>query len=342
MYTRYPAFFLLVSLFFSMALWGCGVRDEAFPAPECDLMVYTCQDEPVYAPVIKEFQERTGKHVVVHTGSFSDLKRELSEGAFSQNYDLVFGVDAATLEQYRDYWQPYPELNTAAVPEAFHAPDWRWVGFSALPPVLLYNTKVVTYRELPEHWSSLLEPRWAGRIAFVDPVISHPYATALVSAMESAGQPEIFAERLADNLQGLVFDRPQDVYEAVAEGRASIGVALEGDAWLLCQQNGDMDYIYPSEGSCLVPDGSALVAGCAHPDAAREFLEFTISKDVQRILVACLGQRSVRTDIPVPVGLGALQGLPLYTLDYGEIPALRDRGLELWNTWMPDSGSSRP
>ena len=176
----------------------------------------------------------------------------------------------------------------------------------------------------------------------MDPVISHPYATALVSAMESAGQPEIFAERLADNLQGLVFDRPQDVYEAVAEGRASIGVALEGDAWLLCQQNGDMDYIYPSEGSCLVPDGSALVAGCAHPDAAREFLAFTISKDVQRILVACLGQRSVRTDIPVPVGLGALQGLPLYTLDYGEIPALRDRGLELWNTWMPDSGSSRP
>lgn len=327
---RHCIFFFLFLLLGTLSLWGCRAKDEVFPAPEWDLTIYTCQDEAVYAPVVKEFQERTGKHVVVRTGSFSDLERELSGGGFAKNCDLVFGVDAATLECYRDWWQPCPDLNTAALPEAFHAPDWRWTGFSVLPPVLLYNTKVVTYRELPEHWSSLLEPRWAGRTAFVDPVVSHPYAAALVSAMETANQPEVYVERLADNLDGLIFYQSQDVYEAVADGRASIGVVLEGDAWLVCQQNADMDYIYPSEGSCLVPDGSALVAGCAHPDTALEFLKFTISKDVQRILVSRLGRRSVRTDIPVPAGLGTLQSLPLYTLDYGDFTRLRDQGLALW------------
>lgn len=336
---RFPLVFML---FFCLSLTGCGAKDEGFPLPACDLTVFTCQDELVYAPVVKEFRERTGKNVIVRTGSFSDLEAALAGGSFARDCDLVFGVDAGTLERYRECWEPFSCPDTAFLPEEFYGEDYRWIGFSTLPPVLLYNTKVVTYRELPENWSSLVEPRWAGRIAFVNPEISHPYATALLSAMKSSDQPDVFLARLADNLDGLVFDSPQEVYEAVADGRASIGVALEEDARRLCQQNVDMDYIYPSEGSCLVPDGSALVAGCAHPDAAREFLEFTISKDTQRILVSHLGRRSVRTDIPTPAGLGALGNLPLYILDYGEIPALRDHALELWRAHFPNSEGKRP
>ena len=138
-----------------------------------------------------------------------------------------------------------------------------------------------------------------------------------------------------------MFDSPQEVYEAVADGRASIGVALEEDARRLCLQNMDLDYIYPSEGSCLVPEGSALVRGCAHPDAAREFLEFTVSKDTQRILVSHLGRRSVRTDMPAPAGLGSLQTLPLYPLDYAEIPVLREQALALWEEYIPGTEADR-
>lgn len=336
----FPAAWLLL-LACPGILSGCGARDQAFPVPECDLRVYTCQEESVYAPVVKEFRERTGKHVVVHAGSYQDLEQALSGGSFARDWDLVFGVDAGTLEHYRDFWQPCPGLDGASLAEEFCGPDGSWTGFSVLPPVLLYNTKVVTYRELPEHWSSLLEPRWAGRIAFVNPAVSHSYATALVSAMGAWDQQEDFVMRLAASVDGLVFDSPQEVYEAVADGRASIGVALEEDARRLCLQNMDLDYIYPSEGSCLVPDGSALVKDCAHPDAAQEFLEFTVSKDTQRVLVSHLGRRSVRTDMPAPAGLGSLQSLPLYPMDYGELPLLREQALELWEEYIPGTEADR-
>ena len=74
-----------------------------------------------------------------------------------------------TLEQTKEHWQVYKSPEAAFITDSFQCEDNRWTSFSALPLVIMYNTNVVTYRELPVGWNSLLEPRWKGRIAFVDP-----------------------------------------------------------------------------------------------------------------------------------------------------------------------------
>ena len=49
----------------------------------------------------------------------------------------------------------------------------------------LYNTNVVTYRELPTGWDSLLEPRWKGRVAVPDPLKSDMAASVLTEAAKT-------------------------------------------------------------------------------------------------------------------------------------------------------------
>ena len=45
-----------------------------------------------------------------------------------------------------------------------------------------------------------------------------------------------------------------------------------------------------------LPDGAAIVRGCAHEENARKFIDFLLSPDVQQLLGTELSRRSVRTD----------------------------------------------
>lgn len=312
-------------------LTGCTApAAQPLPPMETDLTICTSQEESVYGPIVKEFEERTGRHVAVQTVDFRSLREGLEDGSLSERCDLIFGADAATLETYKALWQPHLWDGQKSLDERYYDPEGRWTGFSVLSPVILYNTRVVTYRELPEGWTSLLEPRWSGRVAFADPQISQEYAAALTALSLACEDPDAAPGSLAASLNGLVLADAEAVHSAVASGRCSIGVTLEEAAEQLCRQNLDIDYLYPAEGSLLLPDGSAILKGCAHPETAAEFLEFTVSKDTQRILVSHLGRRSVRTDVPIPAGLASLRQLPLKTIDYGEAAARRDHALALW------------
>ncbi|MDO4268233.1 MAG: extracellular solute-binding protein [Eubacteriales bacterium] len=273
-------------------------------------MVYSCQEESVWAPIVKEYEIRTGMTVSVYQGSFQDLETRILRDTLSREFDLVFGADAATLDRYEDHWlEADPSLGSALDP-AFVLPDRIWIPFCSLPAVILYNTRIVTWREVPDGWDSLLEPRWKGRIAFVDPEYSAACAAAFVSAVTSVPASGNYMSALMENLDGRIMDTPGEALDAVAEGRCSIGIAFETDAQRLKENHSDIDYIYPAEGFILVPYGSAVIKDCARPQAAAEFLSFSVSQDAQRVLSTALNRRPVRRDVSLSPGLSALSQLP--------------------------------
>jgi iron(III) transport system substrate-binding protein len=76
--------------------------------------------------------------------------------------------------------------------------------------------------------------------------------------------------------------------------------------------------VYPAEGTAIIPDGSAVIANAPHPNAARLFLDFTVSKEGQALVVDKFGRRSVRRDVPTPAGLPTLDKIKsiAYDLQY--------------------------
>lgn len=319
------------------ALTSCRSRDITKPLPaEPDLVVYTAQEEAVCEPVIKEFEERTNFLVRVEYGSPEALIQCLQEGSTEDGMsldqcDIVFGVGIETLEQAKNCWEAYESPQAEYIIETFRCPDYRWTSFSALPLVIMYNTNVVTYRELPVGWMSLLEPRWRGRVAFVDPFRSDMYSAALVTAVHTCGEDGTYLERLMENLDYRTLDSMQEVNAGILDGRYSVGVTMEESAQSLRSEGADVDYIYPEEGTTAFPDGTAILKGCAHPEAARQFVDFTISQDTQRILVSDLNRRSVRSDVPPLPGLSSIKRLPLIEMDLKELSQDKEKVLASWN-----------
>ena len=344
---------------------------EPMPA-KVDLVVYTAQEEAVYEPVIKEFEERTNLLVKVEKGSSEDLVRRLAQKGEAQrgqaqkdetqndqtqndqtqkdgtqkgqpqkdepqkdrtpmDWDVVFGVGIETLEQTKEHWQAYQSPEAVYIAENFQCGDNRWTSFSALPLVIMYNTNVVTYRELPVGWNSLLEPRWKGRIAFMDPRQSDVYSSALVTAVYTWEGQGDYLEQFMDNLEYSTLESQSDVNSGILDGRYSLGVTMEESAQALLSEGADVDYIYPEEGTTALPDGTAIVKDCAHVDAARQFLDFTVGKDTQRLLVSRLNRRSVRSDVPPLPGLSPIHRLPLIEMDLEELSEEKEDVIARWN-----------
>ena len=85
----------------------------------------------------------------------------------------------------------------------------------------------------------------------------------------------------------------------------------------------------------MILDGTAVVKGCARRETAEQFLDFTVSKDTQRILVSDLNRRSVRKDEQLAPGLPSLRGLDVIDLKESELFREKEEVLKRWNTLFP-------
>lgn len=330
--------FILVSLL--LLLSGCAVPPETplegfAPAQDERLVIYTSCQEPVYRPIIQEFENRTGIWVQVETGGAGALLDRLSAEADAPACDLLFGGGADSLQSRPALFEPYASPLTGEVQPAFRCPEETWTAFSSLPVVLIYNPVLVRSNP-PDSWQSLLDPAWHGKIAFASPTAygsSYTALAALLQVLPGDGQELLSA--FYQNLGGQVLeDGPSQVVDSVADGSSYIGVLPEDAALQAIASGRDVALVRPKEGTCLLPDSMAVVSGCAHGDNARRFIDFVLRQDVQRYLVERCFRRSVRTDL-------AQAGEPLDTFDYDAAWASeqRDALLEQWQALSGDGAS---
>lgn len=329
----------IVCLFFLFGLTGCKNKAEPQLSFEPDLVVYTALEPEVYGPIVKEFEERTDYLVKVERGSSRELEQMACEGDLPENvkWDLVFGVGTEVLEQTKEWWKPCEIREAECISREFQCDSYRWTAFSAQPLVIMFNTNVVTYRETPTGWSSLLEPRWKGRIGFGDPLQQDIYASALATAVYSWKGQENYLELLFENIDGIFSDSVGEVNKGIQDGRFSLGITTEELAQDLLNQGADVDYIYPQEGTAVFLDGSAILNGCSHEEAAEAFLEFTVGMDVQRMLLSHLNRRPVRTDVEFPKGIPSLDKLPFLEWEMETFQKSKAGFLEQWKTLLNES-----
>lgn len=292
---------LLLAAGLLLGLAGCG--RPSWPVPEClpeegqRLVVYTSHKEEVYRPIIREFEERTGIWVEVVTGGTNELLDQLEEEKDAPKADVMFGGGVESLASYRHCFSPYICGESGHILEQFQPEDACWTPFSALPLVLIYNTKLVSPEQL-RGWGDLLSADFQGRIAFADPAVSGSSFTALMTLVQSSPQqPRQALSQFAKALEGSQLAGSADVLTAVADGTALVGITLEETARKRMEAGADIGLVYPCEGTSCVPDGSCLVRGGPHPDNAKKFLDFTASRDVQNLLEERFFRRTVRSDV---------------------------------------------
>ena len=265
---------------------------------EKQLIVYTSHKEEVYLPIIREFESRTGIWVDLHTGGTTEMFSEVKEASEQGRCDIMFGGGIESYEAAKDLFMPYEPIEKSALDPDYVDDEDRWIPFTELPIVFVYNKKLVSYSELPTTWEELFDSKWKGQIAFADPNSSGTSYTIL-STMEQLfnEEPESLVPRFYEQLEGRILPSSGQVIPEVSDGSFLIGITLEETAKKAMGMYEDISMLYPEDGTSAVPDGCAMVRNAPHSYNAGKFIDFVVSYETQRYATENFYRRSARRDV---------------------------------------------
>src|SRR5262249_43807778 len=150
-------------------------------------------------------------------------------------------------------------------------------------------------------------PRWRGRFALANPHFGTMsfHAAALFVKWGDAKATEFFRQ-LKDN-GAVIAAGNADVKDRVADGRVDIGLMDEDDAVVAVRDKKPVAIaILDQEGSNplgtpLMPNVAMLIEGAPHPDAGKQFIDFLVSAETERMLAdSDAAQYPLHADVPGP------------------------------------------
>lgn len=151
---------------------------------------------------------------------------------------------------------------------------------SSIPlKAIAYNSDQIAPGDVPKDWDDLLDPKWKGKILFADPSSSDSYVQFYHVLLKEYGAA--FLSQLVS--QGVrVYNGTVPLVQALAAGEGAIAVPPTIDEISkLAEQGAPIKYVVPSLNS-----GSehviALSAKAPHPNAARLFIRFLLSREGEK------------------------------------------------------------
>jgi iron(III) transport system substrate-binding protein len=197
----------------------------------------------------------------------------------------------------------------AAFAKGFLDADGQWANLHSLYLAMGYNTKLVSAGEAPKKYEDLLLPKWAGKFGlnirdvewFVNMLKLKGREAGLDFMRRLAAQRPAYHEAhnlLAQLLAAGEFHAITNSYGHILAREKEKGAPVQ---WVLVEPV--ITYLHPV----------ALARRAPHPNAAKLFMNFILSKDGQRILSA-QGRIPSRTDVEAQV-LKEVRGMRLFPSD---------------------------
>jgi len=303
-----------------LVLLGLGAPVLGQGKPEDAVVVYSAADADMVNAMVAAFQAKhpAVKVSTVVAGTGELIKRVEAEQARPLG-DVVWSAGPEAIGGKKALFEPYASREAGAFFPGQMPADRSWTPFTTMPYVIMYNKKLVPDAEAPRAWKDVLDPRWKGKVAYADATKSGSSYTLLVTWLTIYGKNDAGWKFVEDILrQSKVLPKSSMTYQMVANGEFPIGLTFEQGAFDFLKSGAPVGIVYPSEGTAVIPDGSALIKGAPHPNAARLFLDFTVSREGQELVVQKFGRRSVRKDVASPAGLPPLDTIKAipYDLQY--------------------------
>ena len=204
--------------------------------------------------------------------------------------------------------QKYVSSENKAYPEGFKDREGYWYAFYLLPYVIGYNTNVIPPNEAPKSYEDLLNPKWKGKIGLE--AESYQWFFHLLKIMgKEAGLD--FMKRLAkQDLQ--LRNGTALLLQLVISGEVPISVVLNNNQveYARRTKGAPADWVRFKGPTITAFNAISIPAKAPHPNTARLFLDFSLSKEGQAILKR-FNRVPARPDVtPDPPGL--VEGLNLY------------------------------
>lgn len=206
--------------------------------------------------------------------------------------DMLLKIDTTSLSNYSLIEDRYKGLY-------FDPYDQYSVAYNVGMVGIIYNTKLV---EEPRHsWEILWDKKYENNVL----TFSNP-RDAFMTAQMILGQDlntsdksdwDAAAQLLKDQkstLQSYVMD---EVYGKMETGEAAIAPYYAGDFLTMYENNPDLDFFYPEEGTNIFVDAVCVPACAQNVEAAMMYINFLLEPDIALANAEYIGYASPNTSV---------------------------------------------
>jgi iron(III) transport system substrate-binding protein len=279
---------------------------------EGQVSYYTSTDLPVAEKVAKAFEvkypgisvhtERTGAERV-----FQRIGQEYSSNIHA--VDVVNSSDAAHFIVWKrdGILLPYVPEGVAKYPAEHRDVDGQFASFRVWLSIIAYNTNLVKAEEAPKSFADLLDPKWKGKIVKAHPGYSGTIMTATYQMQRDLGWT--FFEQLAKQNIMQVQSSADPPKKLDLGERAVMADGNEYNIFQLKEAGRPVEPVYASEGSPLIIGPNGVFKDAPHPNAAKLFQSFCLSREAQQLIIDVGGLRSVHPDTQEKAGRKPLKDI---------------------------------
>jgi iron(III) transport system substrate-binding protein len=251
---------------------------------EGEVVWYTTMSSDQSNAFMARFQQKYPflKPSVTRLGGNALLNRILTEAKAGKNFfDVAHGTGEIVLPLMEmGLLAPYLSPERKMVPDDLKDKKGFWTSVYVNSVLLGYNTNLVKGQPIPRTYNDLLQPRWKGRKISVDDT----YATFLQGLFSAWGKDKAldYLKKLAE--QDPVVMRGSTVrVQLAAAGEFPLVIAYANIVQYLAEKGAPVDWV-PLEPAVISVNTVMAGAKAIHPNAAKLFIDFALSKEGQEKL----------------------------------------------------------
>jgi iron(III) transport system substrate-binding protein len=302
------------------------------------LVIYTAYEEnelkTFWEQFKKDLPDLAAKASYIRGSTGPTIARLEAEKANPQA-DVVWGVfnDYMTGAAKKGLLEPYAAKDSGLIPARFKHPDNMWQGVTLLTVAFAVNQKKMTELKLtpPRSWADLLDPKYKGHVVMSNPSTSGTAYLLLASHAARLGEDRMwqYYDALDKNLSQVTKSGGAPGRMA-ASGETPIGIALAYEVEVARKQGAPIDVIWPSDGVPWTFEGNGLVKGAKHPQNARRFLDWAVSRTAMASYAEWRGTGVTRPD--AQASGSKITDMKLIDLDFVKAgdPQYKDRLVKRW------------
>jgi iron(III) transport system substrate-binding protein len=300
------------------------------------VVLYSAHTQEIIDELVPKFEAATGiKAEVIKLGS-SDVVARVKAEKDQPLCDVIWSIGGEQLEANTDLLESYTPKEWDKVSDVFKVGK-TWLPYTGIVMVFVVNTNLVPADQMPKTWADLGAATWKEKIssARADKSGSAYMQLATVLNIYKEKGWDVYKSMLANFV---LSESSSAVPQLVNDGELAIGITLEDNAFRYVEGGGPVKIVYPEDGTTAAPDGIALVKGAPHPDAAKKFIDWVLSKEVQDLHVQKMGRRAVRTDGLVPTVLPPLDKIKTVPYDFAWSAANKKEFVAKWTELIQELG----
>lgn len=277
---------LALALFLPIAAWGQASPSSKLieaAKKESEVVYYTTMTLDQSKAVTDRFEKKYGiRATLFRTGGGPLLNKILTEARGGRfDWDVVVGRGEMVLPlTQRKLLAPYHSPEEKMIDTQLVDKEGFWTAYYVNSYVLGWNTKLVKKQDVPKTYDELLNPKWKGGQISLD-----TEAYGMFEGLKGAWGKEkalAYFKKLAAQDPVLKRGNTERVQLTVA-GEYPLIVAYNQTIQRIASRGAPIDWL-PLEPAVTQVNPAMIAAKAPHPNAARLFYDFILSKEGQEML----------------------------------------------------------